>query len=73
MAKGMTASMGMPAGMAKQEDEWQTRDDVDKLMRADEVHSDPKRLTKAQGRIQSVAARLKPKKAARMTGRSSGR
>lgn len=54
-------------------DEWQVRDDVDRLMRADEVHSDAKRLSRAHDRISSVASRIGKKKQGRSSGRSGGR
>ncbi len=55
-------------------DEWQAREDVDRLMRADEVHADPKRLERAHTRITGVAERIAShKKSRRSKGRSSGR
>ncbi len=56
------------------DEEYQTRDDVDRLMRADEVHSDPHRLSRAHARIRGVSDRLSPKKKhGRHGGRSGGR
>jgi ribosomal protein L19E len=55
-------------------DEWQTRDDVQNLMRTDEIHSDPKRVKRAVDRLQSTAQRFGgKKKAGRSVGRSAGR
>lgn len=62
------AALAMPS-----DEEYQTRDDVDRLMRADEVHSDPKRLSRAHSRISGVAERLSKKKHGRHSGRSGGR
>ncbi len=55
------------------DDEWQAREDVDRLMRADEVHSDPKRLARAHARISGVAERIGKKHHGRSRGRSGGR
>lgn len=53
-------------------DEYQTREDVDRLMRADEVHQDKDRHKRAVGRLSSTLKRL-TKKHGRGRGRSSGR
>jgi hypothetical protein len=65
---GQVASMPFPS-----DEEYQTRDDVDRLMRADEVHSDAGRLSRAHARISGVAERLSKKKTGRSGGRSGGR
>jgi hypothetical protein len=54
-------------------DEYQTREDVDRLMRADEVHSDKGRFKRAHARISGVAERLKKRHEGRSSGRSGGR
>lgn len=72
MAK--SKSSNSPCGIAfPSDEEYQTRDDVDRLMRADEVHSDPKRLSRATARITGVADRISKKKSGRSNGRGSGR
>jgi hypothetical protein len=65
---GLASPMPFPS-----DEEYQTRDDVDRLMRADEVHSDPDRLKRAHSRISGVAERLSKKKHGRPHGRSGGR
>lgn len=73
MAKSKGAEVASPM-MDPDHDEWQTRDDVQNLMRTDEIHSDPKRLTKAVSRLHSTAARFGgKKKASRHSGRNAGR
>lgn len=59
--------------MDKEHDEYQTRDDVERLMRADEVHADPKRLKRAAERIHRTSQRLTKKKGGRSGTRSSSR
>lgn len=68
--KKNTDSMQAFPGM---DEDYQTRDDVDRLMRADEVHTDPDRLSRAHGRISGLASRLPKKKHGRHHGRSGGR
>lgn len=75
---GKSKAISMMGGPS--EDDYQTRDDVDKLMRADEVHQDAGRHAKAVGRITGMAARLTgevpkltPRKSRRSSGRSGGR
>lgn len=53
-------------------DEWESREDVDRLLRADEVHQDPKRAKRAIGRLTGVVNRL-AKKHGRSKGRSASR
>lgn len=65
-------SDGLSAAMDPGSDEWQTRDDVQTLMRADEVHADHKRHKRAVGRLASTLHRI-TKKPGRSGGRSSGR
>lgn len=74
MAKSKKKSNSpMVASTPFSDDEYQTRDDVDRLMRADEVHSDPKRLARAHERITRVASRIPTRKHGRSHGRSGGR
>jgi hypothetical protein len=54
-------------------EDYQTREDVDRLMRADEVHSDAGRFKRAHSRISGVAHRLAKRHASRRGGRSGGR
>lgn len=67
--KAATAAM---AAMDKDHDEWQGREDVDRLLRADEVHQDKDRHKRAVGRLTGVVNRL-TKKSKRSSGRSGGR
>lgn len=64
------AKLSSPA--VREEDEWRNREDVDRLLRADEVHADPKRLKRAVARIEGTAKRL-TKKFGRSGTRSSSR
>jgi ribosomal protein L19E len=65
-------NVAMPSSLDPDHDEWQTRDDVQNLMRTDEIHADPKRLGRAVGRLHSTANRF-AKKSGRRPGRSAGR
>ena len=56
----------------KVSDEWETRDDVERLMRADEVCADKGRYKRAVGRLGGTLKRL-TKKSGRSAGRSGGR
>ncbi len=73
MAKSKKSSAPQVATAFPSDEEYQTRDDVDRLMRADEVHSDSGRLSRATDRISSVSERLSKKKTGRSAGRSGGR
>lgn len=59
-------------GSPMMEDDWQKRDDVNKLMSAEEVQSDPHRLKRAVGHMKSIVDRHSKKKS-RHGGRSSSR
>lgn len=61
------------AQMMKTEEEYRLRDDVDKLMRADEVCQDPKRYRQAVSRLTGTVKRLTGKKYGRSSGRSRSR
>lgn len=54
------------------EDDWQKRDDVHKLMSAEEVQSDPHRLKRAVGHMKAIVDRHTKKKS-RHGSRSSSR
>lgn len=73
MAKSKKSTMEVAPSAFPSDEEYQTRDDVDRLMRADEVHSDPKRFKRAHGRISGVASRLAKRGSGRSGGRSGGR
>jgi RNA-binding protein YlmH len=66
MAKSKAVAMPM---MDPDHDEYQTRDDVQQMMRMDEIHSNPKRLSRAVKRLHSTAARYSKKSAGRRSGR----
>jgi hypothetical protein len=72
MAKSKRKSKGMMAAMPSDNDgdEWQTRDDVNTLMRADEVHADSKRHKRAVSRLSGTLSRITGKNAGRSQGRS---
>jgi hypothetical protein len=70
MAKSKEVASPM---MDPDHDEYQTRDDVNTLMRADEVHADPKRHKRALSRLSGTLQRMTGKKPGRSSGRSSGR
>lgn len=56
------------ASVDQEQSKWQTREDVDTLLRADEVCTDPKRYSRAVSKLSGTVSRLQKKK-----GRSSGR
>lgn len=67
----MAKSKAQAAGpMMDDQDDWQTRDDVNTLMRADEVHADPKRHKRAITRLSGTLSRVTGKKTGRGGGRS---
>lgn len=71
----MAKSKAIPMSpmMDPDHDEYQTRDDVNTLMRADEIHSDGKRHKRALSRMSSTLSRNSGKKQSRSRGRSGGR
>lgn len=69
MAKSK-ATQGAGPMMDNDADDYQTRDDVNTLMRADEVHADPKRHKRAINRLSGTLARVTGKKTSRGGGRS---
>ena len=66
------AKASKPVEPAKVEDQWECREDMDKLLRADEVRADPSRYKRAVSRLSGTVKRL-TKKPARGGGRSTSR
>ena len=71
-SKSKSAEVASPM-MDSDHDEWQARDDVQTLMRADEVHADKSRHKRAVSRLSGTLHRLTGKKHGRSGGRSSSR
>jgi len=65
----MAKLSGPSREMLKQEHEYMTRDDVDKLMRPTKVCQDPKRYKRAVGRLTGTVKRLTGKRYGRSRSR----
>lgn len=63
MAKNKTAILAETPAMeskehSKREDEWQTRDDVDSILRVESLKQDKRRYNRAANRLKSAARSL---------------